>query len=140
MVEQATGSAGWKRRTSQRRDGISKTNRRPGKATYCSELADRDDPEENGHPGPRITDESNFQNHIFPRWGELRLNEVRTIAIQDWLRGLKKNKGTQPMARGTKAKIRNIMHILFAHAMRYEFIDRNPVTGVRQSARGSRRF
>jgi site-specific recombinase XerD len=38
-------------------------------------------------------------------------------------------------ARGTKAKIRNLMSAIFHHAMRYEWTDRNPIKLVRQSAK-----
>ncbi|PSH04375.1 MAG: site-specific integrase [Acidobacteria bacterium] len=99
------------------------------------ELAEMDDPEENKASRTKDSYEVNFKNHILPRWGKFRLNEVRTIAIQDWLRGLKCTTKDKLLARGTKAKIRNMMHSLFSHAMRYEFIDRNPVTQVRQSAK-----
>jgi integrase len=34
-----------------------------------------------------------------------------------------------------KAKIRNVMHVLFEHAKRYDWTDRNPISMVRQSAR-----
>lgn len=45
---------------------------------------------------------------------------------------------------GTKAKIRNLMAALFNHAIRWEFTDRNPITGpvrgsgVRQSSKRAR--
>lgn len=65
---------------------------------------------------------------ILPRWEELSLSDVRTVAVESWL-------GTLPLANGTKAKIRNVMSALFAHAMRWEFTDRNPITLVRQSAK-----
>lgn len=102
-------------------------------------IDDRDDPEENKASTTKDSYEFNFRNHILPRWGQLYLSEVRTIAVQDWLRNLK-TKGTnsrpeRPMARGTKAKIRNQMHALFSHALRYEFAERNPITEVRQSAK-----
>ena len=37
-----------------------------------------------------------------------------------------------------KAKIRNLMSALFTHAMRYEWLDRNPIKLVRQSAKRER--
>src|SRR5450755_3739112 len=60
---------------------------------------------------------------------------VRTIAVQHWLRGLQRADGT-PLANPTKAKIRNLMSVLFNHAIRYEWLEqgRNPITLVRQSA------
>jgi integrase len=65
---------------------------------------------------------------VIPQWGERLLNEVRTIEVESWLRGL-------PVARSTCAKIRNVMSVLFNHACRYEFFDRNPIRLVRQSAK-----
>jgi len=65
---------------------------------------------------------------IIPKWGEHRLNEIRTIEVETWLRGLS-------IARSTCAKIRNVMSVLFNHACRYEFFDHNPIHRVRQSAK-----
>jgi integrase len=54
--------------------------------------------------------------------------------VEKWL-------GNLPMANGSKVKIRNIMSALFSHAVRWEFTDRNPITGpyrkqgVRQSSK-----
>jgi integrase len=78
-----------------------------------------------------------FLDHwIKPRWGECSLRDVRTIAIEQWLRGLKRLDGRN-LAPGTKSKIRNIMSALFNHAIRYEWMSqgKNPVTLVRQSAK-----
>jgi site-specific recombinase XerD len=36
------------------------------------------------------------------------------------------------MAAGSKKKIRDLMHILYEHAIRYEWTDRNPTSAVRQ--------
>lgn len=65
---------------------------------------------------------------IVPRWGNHRLPQVKSVAVEEWL-------GSIERARGTKAKIRNIMSALFTHAMRYEWSDRNPIKLVRQSAK-----
>jgi integrase len=43
-------------------------------------------------------------------------------------------KSNKPLAPGTKAKIRNIMSVLFNHAMRWEFTDRNPIKGLTRGA------
>ena len=42
------------------------------------------------------------------------------------------------MARGTKAKIRNILSAIFTHALRYRWVTRNPIREVRQSAKRER--
>lgn len=65
---------------------------------------------------------------IVPRWGEHLLSDIRTIEVESWLRGL-------AIARSTCAKIRNVMSVLFNHACRYEFFNRNPIRLVRQSAK-----
>jgi integrase len=65
---------------------------------------------------------------IIPRWGSHRLDQVKPVAVEEWLDGIKR-------AKGTKAKIRNLMSAIFHHAMRYEWTDRNPIKLVRQSAK-----
>lgn len=82
--------------------------------------------------------QSNLDNWIVPRWGSYRLADVRTIAVEDWLRGLVGTRTKKPLAPATKAKIRNMMHALFNHAIRHEWWDRNPITLVRQSAERQR--
>ena len=69
-----------------------------------------------------------FKNWIVPAWGNYRLCDVKTVAVEEWLRSL-------ALAPGTKAKMRNMLSTLFTHAMRYEWADRNPIKLVRQSAK-----
>jgi hypothetical protein len=68
---------------------------------------------------------------ILPRWGDHRIDQVKSVAVEEWLDGIRR-------ARGTKAKIRNLMSALFTHTMRYEWADRNPIKLVRQSAKRER--
>lgn len=68
---------------------------------------------------------------IVPRWKSYLLVEVMPVAVEDWLASLQ-------LARGTKAKIRNIMSAIFSHAKRYRFISENPIEDVRQSAKRER--
>ena len=68
---------------------------------------------------------------ILPKWNAYLLSDVRTVAVETWL-------GTLPLANGTRAKLRNLMHAIFNHAMRWEFFDHNPITLVRQSAKRER--
>jgi integrase len=65
---------------------------------------------------------------ILPRWGDLRIDQVKSVAVEEWLDSIKR-------AKATRAKIRNIMSAIFHHAMRYEWVDRNPIKLVRQSAK-----
>jgi integrase len=69
---------------------------------------------------------------IVPKWGNYSLSDVRTVHFEAWLGTLKE------LSNGTRAKLRNIMSAIFAHAMRWEFFDRNPITLVRQSAKRQR--
>lgn len=72
-----------------------------------------------------------FRTWILPKWELDSLSDVRTVAVETWLK-------TLPLANGTKAKLRNLMHAVFNHAMRWEFFDHNPITLVRQSAKRTR--
>ena len=98
---------------------------------------------------------------IAPRWGRDELQSIRTPAVEEWLEDLKfdpnwrkkktsalaklkRTKGSiqmQQLSPGSKAKIRNIMCVLFNHAIRWGFIDQNPISGpvrgsgVRQSSK-----
>jgi integrase len=67
-------------------------------------------------------------NHIVPRWGTMYLQDVRTVDVEMWLHAL-------TFAPGTRSKIRNIMSAVFNHAIRHEWMDRNPITKVRVSAK-----
>ena len=68
---------------------------------------------------------------ILPMWGDYSLSDVKAVAVEGWLKIL-------PLAPGTRAKLRNLTHAIFNHAMRWELFDRNPITLVRQSAKRSR--
>jgi integrase len=67
-------------------------------------------------------------NHIAPKWGAMYLQDVRTVDVELWLHSL-------TFAPGTRSKIRNIMSAVFNHAIRHEWMDRNPITKVRTSAK-----
>lgn len=72
------------------------------------------------------------KNWILPRWGNLILNDVKTVEVERWLR-------TTGLADGTKAKIKCVMSALFSHAVRWEFCGRNPISsGVSVGTGGSR--
>jgi hypothetical protein len=58
-----------------------------------------------------------LDNWILPRWGELKLDQIKPVAVEEWLDGIKR-------AKATRAKIRNLMSALFHHAMRYEWTDK----------------
>jgi integrase len=69
-----------------------------------------------------------LKNWIRPIWGDQRLESVKTMAFENWLKSI-------PRSRSTRAHVRNMMHRLFNCAIRWEMIDRNPVDLVRQSSK-----
>jgi len=79
----------------------------------------------------RAAYQSYLENWVLPRWGGLKLDQIKPVAVEEWLRGIKR-------AKATRAKIRNLMSALFSHAMRYEWTDQNPIKLVRQSAKRER--
>ena len=95
-----------------------------------------------------LSDEADWHSHatrivygeflkrwVRPYWGLVGIRDVRTVAVERWLKELHRVNGER-LADATKAKIRNLMSVLFNHAIRYEWLEqgRNPITLVRQSA------
>jgi integrase len=69
-----------------------------------------------------------YKTQILPTWKDTALEDVKSVAVEKWLR-------TLDLAPGSKAKIRNHMSALFSHCIRHELYHRlNPITSVRQSA------
>jgi integrase len=87
-----------------------------------------------------------LKHWILPRWGRLDLRAIKTVAVEQWLKTLMTTRfsDAKPLAGGTKEKIRDAMSCVFNHAIRWEFTDRNPITGpakgsgVRVSAKRER--
>lgn len=77
------------------------------------------------------TYEGYLKKWVVPKWGAYRLTDVKAVQVEQWLK-------TLPLARGSKAKVRNIMSALYSHAIRWEWTDKNPITQVRQSAKRSK--
>jgi integrase len=90
--------------------------------------------EEDDEEGRAYSTRSTYRDildfHVRKKWGKYKLRDVRTVAVEKWLRKLK-------LARGSKSKIRSIMSVLFNHAIRHEFLPQgsNPITMVRQSSK-----
>ncbi len=64
------------------------------------------------------------------KWGRHTLEQVRTMAVEQWL-------GVVELAPKSKLHLRNVLHVLFECAARWELIKENPITRVRQG--GARR-
>jgi integrase len=99
------------------------------------ELADRG--EQGKAYSTRSRCESVLKTWVLPRWEKTPIDQIRTVAVEEWLRSISR-------ANATKAKIRNTMSLLLNHAIRWDFTRSNPITGpvrgsgVRQSAKRER--
>jgi len=69
-----------------------------------------------------------FKARILPKWKDVSLDDVKSVAVEKWLRSL-------DLAPASKAKIRNHMSALFSHCIRHELYGKlNPIAAVRQGA------
>ena len=69
-----------------------------------------------------------IDDYILPRWGGERLADIKAFRVEEWLGSLDK-------ADGTKSKTKAVFSVLYQHAMRYGWAERNPIREVRQSAK-----
>lgn len=76
----------------------------------------------------RETYRQHLDDYIVPRWGTERLADIKAFRVEAWLKSLNK-------AEGTKSKVKAVFAVLYQHAMRYGWAERNPIREVRQSAR-----
>ena len=74
---------------------------------------------------------SYIKTWVHPKWGARLMRDVRTVDVEAWV-------NTLTLANSSRAKVRNIMSAIFNHAMRYEWLIRNPMMLVRQSAKRER--
>jgi len=89
-----------------------------------------------------------LKSWIEPRWDKVELETIVAGEVEKWLRSLKKKprrkrKGAstedvveklQPLAPGTRVKIRNLMSVLFNHAIRWNIFATNPIAGPARKA------
>jgi integrase len=83
----------------------------------------------------QVTYEGHLKKWVLPRWRSCRLTDVKATEVEKWLKSLCFPKTGVPLARGSRAKIRNIMSAIYSHAIRWEWTEKNPITSVRQSAK-----
>lgn len=67
-----------------------------------------------------------FEKHIRPKWGTEFVENVKTMALEEWLE-------TNPHSQQVKSHVRGLMHTLYQAARRWEMVKENPVSLVRQS-------
>jgi integrase len=101
--------------------------------------------------------ESYLRHWIDPRWGDAKLVDIKAPMVEEWLRKLQRQETKkqrkqlakhahevqQPLARATKAKIRNLMSVLYNHAIRWDFAEGNPISGPKKGSgvrQGSKRM
>ncbi|MGB4784337.1 MAG: site-specific integrase [Candidatus Acidiferrum sp.] len=74
----------------------------------------------------RLTYLSWIRSRIRPKWGDHPVAHVKPLAVELWIKGL-------PLSGRSKGHVREVMHMLFDWAMRWELIphDRNPMSLVR---------
>jgi integrase len=75
---------------------------------------------------------SNLENHIVPPWGVYPPGRVTTIEVEEWLKSLK-------LAPGSRAKVRNVLSMIFRHGMRWGWLHRNSIAMVRVISKRLRR-
>ena len=91
-----------------------------------------EDPGSDRSPTTIATYRDYFGRYILPQWRTVAIDDVKSVAVEKWLRSL-------PYADATKAKCRNHLSALFNHLIRWELYTRlNPIASVRQGA-GRRR-
>src|SRR5260370_15535495 len=60
------------------------------------------------------------KNWIVPRWGNMQLDQIKTVEVERWLLATE-------AANGTQAKLKCVMSALFSHDVRWEFCGNNPI-------------
>lgn len=75
---------------------------------------------------------SNLENHIVPRWGDYPPGRVTAVEVEEWLKSL-------PLAPGSRAKVRNVLSMIFRHGIRWGWFTQNPIAMVRVSSKRLRR-
>ena len=76
----------------------------------------------------QVSYKSLLRRWVEPKWKDISLGEVRTLEVEHWLKSL-------PLAPKTRANLRNLMHVIFECARRWELVSSNPIELVRQSGR-----
>ena len=67
----------------------------------------------------QVTYEGYLKKWILPRWRACKLTDVKATEVEKWLKSLCFPKTGVPLARGSRAKIRNIMSAIYSHAIRW---------------------
>ena len=96
------------------------------------ELAEPEDDESGKAHSTRTRLTKLLDRWIIPRWGNVEIEAIKPVAAEQWLKTLSTvNRAGEAkrLARATRAKIRNAMSALYNHAVRWQFSDKNPISG-----------
>lgn len=132
-IDQFPTKADVKREVENLRSEINARQVRIGKTTVSDgwghfQLHELRDPDVGRSPTTIKNYLAYFKVQILPTWKDVPLDDVKSVAVEKWLRSL-------DLANGTKAKIRNLMSALFSHCIRHELYDKlNPIASVRQGS------
>jgi integrase len=105
-----------------------------------TELAEPEDEESGKAHSTRSRLTYLLDRWVLPRWGRENIGGIATVAVEKWLKTLSRAKKPKKhgqekegppirLARGTRAKIRNAMSAVYNHAIRWQFTDKNPISG-----------
>jgi integrase len=95
--------------------------------------------------------ESYLDRWIGPRWGKDEMALIKAPMVEEWLEDLKfdpnwrqrkktvppakpQEKEMQSLAPASKSRIRDLMSVLYNHAIRWGFVDHNPISGPNKGA------
>jgi integrase len=132
-IEQFPTKGDVKREVENLRAEINARQERGGKMTIADawghfQLHELHDPDVDRSPTTINSYLDYYKVQILPVWKDIPLDDVKSVAVEKWLRSL-------DLAKGTKAKIRNHLSSLFSHCIRHELYTKlNPISSVRQSA------
>jgi integrase len=60
-----------------------------------------------------------LKNYVKPKWAQYLLDQIKPLLVEDWLKKLS-------LAPKSKSHLKNLMHVLFNAAMRWELIPSTP--------------
>jgi hypothetical protein len=71
--------------------------------------------------------ESVIENHLMPTFGQAALRDISAVAVQRYLSGLAGSK----LSHESKDKIRDTLSSIMGSAVKYQYLVKNPVEGVK---------
>jgi integrase len=81
-----------------------------------------------------------LENYIRPKWGSIRMTEIRPLEVRAWLKGLCAPNG-KPLSDKSKSHVHGLMRQMFGNAMLWEWFPfgENPMKLIRLTGSSKRR-